>query len=70
MQGKLKSEPIVAKTILTKDSRQAEVRANSGRNHIKDSKQAKVRANSGQTTLTKDSRQAEVRANSGPNHIN
>ena len=34
IQGKLKSELIVAQTILTKDSKQAEVRANSDPNHI------------------------------------
>ena len=34
IQGKLKSELIVVLTLLTKDSRQAKVRANSGLNHI------------------------------------
>ena len=48
VQGKLKSELTVAQTTLTKDSRHAKVRANSGQTTLtKDSRQAKVRANSG-----------------------
>ena len=67
---KLKSELIVAKTTLTKDSRQAEVRTNSGQKHQRIQGKLKAELIVAQTTLTKDSRQAKVRANSCPNHIN